>query len=104
MPGFKADDAKKYSRQNFANDFAMHIGEPAVDAIVTESELLVVDTQLVQQRGVQIVTIGGRARRLVRPLVAFAIAHAASKSAARHPTCERKRIVIAAFATLAARH
>ncbi len=53
----------------------MHIGQPAVDAVVADGELGVVDSQEVQDGGVDIVDLGRvlAAERLVAKLVAGAV-------------------------------
>jgi hypothetical protein len=50
---------EKESSYEIIDDRAMHIGQAAVDAVVTKGEALVVDAELVQHGGVQIVAVGG---------------------------------------------
>ena len=37
---------------------AMHVGQPAVDAVVADGQLRVVDAEQVQDRGVDVVDLG----------------------------------------------
>ena len=87
-------------------DMTVHIGQSTVNSVVAHGELLVVDTQLVQDRGVDVVA----ARRVVpvgwaeAPLVAFAVSHPAADATTGEPVGEHERVVIAALAALRARH
>ena len=44
--------------QHLLNHFPMHVGQPAVDAVVAESQSFMINSQQVQDRRVQIVAIG----------------------------------------------
>ena len=66
----------------------MHVGQPAVDAVVAEGQLLVVDAEQVQHRGVHVVAVGRVLGGLVRPLVARAVGDAALDAAAGEPDGE----------------
>ena len=46
--------ASRTSGKNVRNDMPMHVGQPAVDAIVVKHQLLVVDAEQVQNRRVEI--------------------------------------------------
>jgi len=61
--------------QDILDHVPMHIGQPAVDAVVADGELGVVDSQEVQDGGVDIVDLGRvlAAERLVAKLVAGAV-------------------------------
>ena len=37
-------------RQDFGNDFPVHIGEPAINAVVAEGQLFMVDAQQMENR------------------------------------------------------
>ena len=84
----------------------VHIRQAAVDAVVAEGEFGVVDAQLVQDGGVDVVNGGGIAavQRFVSPLVAFARDGAAFDAAAAEPVGEDEGVVVAAFATLGTGH
>src|SRR5262249_52589720 len=82
----------------------MNIGQAPVDAVVPERELFVVDAEKVEQGGMDVVAISRGFRGLVGPLVAFTVGDAAFDAAASQPRGERCRVVVAAFASLAARH
>ena len=91
-------------RQQFFDDVPMHVGQAAVDAVVAEGELGVVDAEQVQDRGVDVVDLGGcvAVGRLVAQLVAFARNDAALDAAAAEPVREDIRVVVAALAALRA--
>ena len=69
-------------------------------------ELRVVDAEQAHHRGVDVVHRGRvpAVERLVAPLVALAVGHAALHASAAHPVGEDERIVVAALARLRARH
>ena len=58
QPGWLLRASNGQSGENGVNDVAVHVGQPAVDAVVAEGQLLVVDAQQVQDRGVQVVAVG----------------------------------------------
>ena len=45
------------SREQFFDHVSVHVGQPAVDAVVAERQPGVVDAQQVQDRGVQVVAV-----------------------------------------------
>ena len=47
------------SRQHTADHLPMHVGQAAVDAVVAEDELLVVDAEEVEDCGVDIIYVDG---------------------------------------------
>lgn len=53
------------SGQDVANHFPVNIRQPAINSVVTESELLVIDAELMQHRGVKVVAGGHVLLRLV---------------------------------------
>ena len=79
----------------------MNIGEPAVDAVVPHGESLVIDAELVQHGGVDVVDLGGMrpVERLEAPLVRLAVG-AALDPATAEPVGEDEGVVVAAFAAL----
>ena len=60
--------------QNLVDNFAVNVGQPAVDAVVAKGQPLMVDAQQVQNRGVQIVAVGAAFGGLIAKLVALAVA------------------------------
>ena len=74
----------------------MHVGQAAVDAVVAEGQLGVVDAQQVQDRGVQVVAAGRARAVLPGPFVALAVGDAALDAAAGQPGDERAAVVVAA--------
>ena len=74
----------------------MDIGQPSVDPVVTHGQATMIDPQLVQDRGVDIVNLRRvfAVQRLVTPGIAFA-KRATPDPAAAKKVGEHKRIVIA---------
>src|SRR5829696_10143094 len=90
------------SGQEISQDAAVDVGETAVDAIVTERELGMVDAQQMENGGVDVIPVDGIDGGFVRPLVALAVSRAAANAAAREPVGERKRVVVPSLVPLAA--
>ena len=95
-----------FLRDNFVDHMPMHVGEAAVDAVVADGELRVVDAQQVQDGGVDVVDLGGvfAVERFVAPLVGEAVSRASFDAAAAEPVGEDEGVVVAAFGTLGRRH
>ena len=53
----RVDGSRHRSPEHFADDPAMHVGEPPVDAIMAEGEPLVIDAQEVEDRGVEVIAV-----------------------------------------------
>ena len=75
---------------------AVHIGEAVVPSLEEVSELLVVDSELVKNGGVEIVHVDGVLGDVVAEVVRAAVGHAGFDSAASHPEGEAARVVITA--------
>src|SRR6266545_6986343 len=88
------------SCQNLPNHFAVDIREPALDAIVVESQSRVIQTQQMKQRGVQVVDGAGVLDRLVTKFVGGAVAEPAFHARAGQPDGEPVRVVVAAAGAL----
>ena len=88
--------------EQFFDDVAVDVGQAPVDAIVAHAELGVVDTEEVEDGGVDVVDLGGGGAHegFVSPLIALSSGDAALDAAAAHPVGEAIRIVIAAGAAL----
>ena len=73
----------------------MHVGQTAIDSIVSHGELFVIDSQLMEDGGMNIVygRIVAAILGLESPLIAFTIG-ARFQAAAAHPVCEGKGIVV----------
>ena len=74
----------------------VHIGQSTVNPVVAHRELFVVDTQLMQDRGVDVVA----AHRVVpvgrseAPLVAFAVGHPAADATTGEPIGEYEQLTV----------
>lgn len=82
---------------------AVDVGESAVDAIVSDGQPGVVDSQQMQDGGVYVVAVGGLVFYPEGPQVAAAIGDATFDPSTSQPVGKGKRIVVAAFTSLAAR-
>jgi len=80
----------------------MYIGKSTSDPVVVEAKSLVIDTKLVQNRGMNVVDFCRvlSIERLITPLVALAMCYAPFDPAATEPVGEDVRIVIASRTTL----
>lgn len=76
----------------------VHIGESAINAVVVEAELFMIEAEQVQCRGVEIVAIGRVFSCFETEVVGAAIGGATLNAAAGHPGRESSGVVVAAFA------
>src|SRR4051812_49288495 len=90
------------SPHDLLDDMSVDVCQTAVDAVVADRQLLMVDAQQVQDGRVDVVAVGRLVDRLVRPLVASPVGHASLDAPAAEPVGERERVVVAALRTLAA--
>ena len=79
---------------------AVHVGQPAFDAVVVVAQPLVIEAQQVQDRGVEVVDRADVLDRLVAELVGRAVAEAALHARAGQPDGEALRVVVAAAGAL----
>ena len=75
-------------------DVTVHIGQSTVNSVVAHGELLVVDAQLVQDRGVEVVDADGVLDGRVTEVVGPAVTRTALDAAAGHPRSEGLHVVI----------
>src|SRR5947208_326903 len=78
-------------RQNLAHHASRHVGQPKVAAAVAIGELEVVETEQVQDRGVQVVNVDAILNRFEANLVGLAILNAPFDAAAGEPVSEGVR-------------
>ena len=88
------------------DDVTVHIRQSAVNTVVAHGEFFVVDSQLVEDRGMDVVTRGwviliGRSES---PLVTLAVGHASLDTTAGEPVGEHKRIMVTPLTALSAGH
>src|SRR5262249_12667424 len=81
----------------------MHVGQPALDAVVVERQALVIDAEQVQDGGVKIVNIDRILRGLPAYVVGRSVGDAVFQPSAGQPNAEGVGIVVAAGAGLVAR-
>ena len=80
-----------------------NICEAKVSTAVVVSELLVINTKLMQEGGMQVVQVHFVAYRVVAKVVRRTIADSGSESATRNPYGIAKRVVIASVRSLLVR-
>src|SRR5690606_24261792 len=95
--------AASASRQDRADDFAVHVCQPDVAPAEPVGETRVVEPEQVQDRRVQVVDRHAVRDHLVAVVVGHAVGHAAGDAAAAQPRGERERVVVAAVAPLGER-
>ena len=78
-------EAPMPSRQQFLHHPAMHVGQPEVAAGVAVGELRVIETEQVQNRGVEVVHVNAISRDRGALLVGLAVGDASLGAAAGHP-------------------
>ena len=91
-------------RQNFPDHVPVHIGQPAVDAVVTVCQFLMIDPHEMENGGMEIV--GGRRvfRGFPGPLVALAVGHASLDPCSAQPGDKGAAVVVTAGTALAEGH
>src|SRR5436190_8263675 len=95
---------RRVLREDFPDDIPVDIGEPPVDAAVTDTELLVLNAQQVQDRGVEVVSGGHVLNGFPRPFIAQTVSTAGLHSAAGEPGNECASVMVASHAALTERH
>src|SRR4051794_34289375 len=83
------------SSENFSDDMSMHISQTAIDAILANGQLLVIDAKQVEHGRVKVVAVGFIFRRLVSPVIAAPVGDAGLDAGAPKPRHETAAIVIA---------
>ena len=84
------------STQDFVNDFAVDVGESVVAALESIGKLFVIESKLVEQRGVKVMNMDLLFDDVETELIGLAVDVAWFESAASHPHAERVDVVIAA--------
>lgn len=82
------------------DDVAVDVGEAAVDAVLTDRELLMIDAHEVENGGVEVVAVGGAFGSLEGEVVALTIRGSGLDSGAGHPSDEGAAVVITAVGSL----
>ena len=78
------------------DDGTSDVGEAEAAAVVGVGELLVIEAELVEDGGVDVVDVGFVDGGVVADFVGFAVAHAAFDAASGHPGGEAMRVVVTA--------
>ncbi len=80
----------------------MNVSQASVDSVISNRQLRVIQSELMQNRRMDIVHLSRSIafQRLVSPLIALAMSDAPFDSSATQPICEDKRVVIATLACL----
>ena len=77
---------------------AVHIGQAEVAALVLVGELLMINTELVEQRGVEVVHVHGILDDVVAVVIGLAVSNSPFEAAAGYPGGETQGVVITAEA------
>ena len=78
-------------------DVAVDVGEAVVAALVTESQLFVIDAKEVEAGGMEVVDVDQVLGDTEAEFVGGAVSEAAFHTTARHPDAEAFLVVIAAW-------
>src|SRR5262245_49840268 len=84
-------------RQDFADDVAVDVGQPALDAVVVDAQPLVVEAEEVQNGRVEVVDCRDVFDCLVAELVGRTVAEWDFDAGAGEPDGEALRVVVAAL-------
>ena len=105
-PGIIGHTPHHRLRHDIVDHVAVNVGQPAVDTVVTEGQLFVVDAQQVKHRGVDVVDLAGAiaVEWFVAPLVGWPVADAAFDAPATQPVGEDVRVVVSPLAALTSWH
>src|ERR1051325_7832653 len=82
---------------------AMNIGQPVVPALEFEGELLMVEPELVQDRGVEVVDVDAVLDDVIRIIIGLPVRVAAFDAGAGQPDAEAARVVVAPVIVLGER-
>lgn len=82
------------------NDVAVDVSEAAVDAVLADGELLVIDSHEVEDSGVKIVAVGGALSSLKGEVITLTVRGASFDAGSCHPGDEGATIMIASVRTL----
>ncbi len=91
------------SAQNVVHDLAVDIRQTEITTGVSIRQLCVIDAELVQDRGVQIVKMDLVLDRVVPVLIGFSVRHPATNAASGHPHRKSVRIVVATISVFGCR-
>src|SRR5437867_3226764 len=83
--------------QDFCQDFAVYVGQPALDSVVIIAQALMVDAKQVQDGGVQVVNGRDVLHSLVAEVIGCAVTESLFYASPRQPHGEAVWIVIAAI-------
>lgn len=89
-----------FSGEDVVNDVTMNVGEAAVDAVLADRELLVIDSHEVEDSGVEIVAVGGAFCSLKGEVITLTVRGAGFDAGSCHPGDEGAAIVISAVRSL----
>lgn len=82
------------------NDVAVDISKAAVDAVLADGELLMIDAHEVKNGGVEVVAVGGAFGSLERKVVALTVRSPGFDAGSGHPSDEGAAVVVASAGSL----
>ena len=94
------------SAYDFLDQVTVHVGQTPVDRVMTDSQALVVQSELVKHRRIDVVDLGRvlAVEWLVTPLITLPVGNPALETAPGQPIGEDEGIVIPPLACLATGH
>src|ERR1051325_782652 len=106
MPGAETEDAVAAagerqawrSGQDGFDNITVDVGEAEVAALETVGELLVIDAEKMEQRGVKVMDVHDVLDGVVAEFVGLAVGNASADAGASHPDGEAFDVMIAAIA------
>ena len=85
-----------YLAEDFFYDLSVDVGKSEIAASVFESQLLVIETKLVKERGVKIMNVNSSAYAAEAKLIRLAVCVTRLETATRYPSSKPNWVVIAA--------
>ena len=92
------------SGQNLLNNFASHIRQTEISAIVEIGQPGVIQSEQMKNRRVKIVDTRAIFNRFVTDFIRFAVTRSTTNACARHPGHKTVRVVVASAASLGDGH
>lgn len=88
------------SGQNLFNDLAVNVGQAEITSLETVGQTLVVDSQAMQDRCVQVMNVHGLVRDIIAEIVRLSMNHTRLDATAREPHSEIPWMVVATVIVL----
>ena len=89
--------------QDLVQDLAMHVGQTPLDAVVIEAQSLVIETEQMENRGMQVMPRNRTLDRFPAEFIGGSECHSRFEPGSGHPAGEAVAIVVAPWSNLIGR-